>query len=222
MQGEFDQEGMEPEHGEVVTLGFGKLLGLLFILALVCGLCFGLGYFVGHRGVKPMTTAASTTGAEQQPLQASGAIPKTAASVPDALAVPPITPDASQQNTSTGSPSAGKVSAQPAPLRAKQPQAASPPPPRAVSQQQPQPDAGAHIAPAPAGSFMVQIAAVANPKDAEVLISALRKLKYSITAQYEAADNLIHIRTGPFATRAEADEWCTLLANDGYNAVVQQ
>jgi cell division septation protein DedD len=69
---------------------------------------------------------------------------------------------------------------------------------------------------------MVQIAAVASPEDAEVLVNALRKLKYSVTAQHEAADDLIHVRIGPFATRAEAEEWRTLLSNDGYNAVVQQ
>ena len=93
MQGDFDQEEIEPErgdHGEVVTLGFGKLLGLFFILVLVCALCFGGGYLLGRRTVKPSATAAPTTGAEQQSLQPSGAIPKPSAIPPDSAAVPPI------------------------------------------------------------------------------------------------------------------------------------
>jgi cell division septation protein DedD len=79
-----------------------------------------------------------------------------------------------------------------------------------------------HTTPAPEASFMVQIAAVARPEDADVLVHALRRLKYTVTAEHEGADNLFHVRMGPFATRREADEWRTLLANDGYNAVVQQ
>jgi cell division septation protein DedD len=222
MQGDFDQEEIEPErgdHGEVVTLGFGKLLGLFFILVLVCALCFGGGYLLGRRTVKPSATAAPTTGAEQQSLQPSGAIPKPSAIPPDSAAVPPI---ATQQDPATGSPSAGNVSAQAATQQGNQPLAASALPPRPAAKQPQQSADSARTTPASGSSFMVQIAAVARPEDADVLVHALRRLKYTVTAQHEDSDNLYHVRMGPFATRGEADEWRTLLANDGYNAVVQQ
>ena len=48
---------------------------------------------------------------------------------------------------------------------------------------------------------MVQIAAVSNQEDADVLISALRKRGYAVTVRRDPADNLIHVRIGPFATR---------------------
>src|SRR5581483_6308941 len=73
----------------------------------------------------------------------------------------------------------------------------------------------------PAGAFMVQIAAVSNAEDAGVLTNALRKRGYTVTSRREPADNLIHVRIGPFATPAEANTWKMKLLNDGYNAIVQ-
>lgn len=69
--------------------------------------------------------------------------------------------------------------------------------------------------------LMVQIASVANPEDAGVLVNALRRRGYSVTAAREPADALIHVRIGPFTTRDEANRWRDKLLGDGYNAVVQ-
>ena len=68
---------------------------------------------------------------------------------------------------------------------------------------------------------MVQIAAVSHPEDSDVLVSALRKRGYAVTARREPADNLIHVRIGPFTSRDEANRWRQKLMNDGYNAIVQ-
>jgi cell division septation protein DedD len=68
---------------------------------------------------------------------------------------------------------------------------------------------------------MVQIAAVTDVEDADVLVGALRKHGYAVTARREPADNLIHVRIGPFSTREDALRWRQKLLNDGYNAIVQ-
>ncbi len=68
---------------------------------------------------------------------------------------------------------------------------------------------------------MVQVAAVSHAEDADVLVGALRKRGYAVTAQREPADGLIHVRIGPFGTRDEANRMCTKLLDDGYNAMVQ-
>jgi DedD protein len=70
-------------------------------------------------------------------------------------------------------------------------------------------------------ALMVQIAAVSNPEDADVLVNALRKRGYAVTAHRDAADGLIHVRIGPFSNRNEANNWRLKLLNDGYNAIVQ-
>ena len=68
---------------------------------------------------------------------------------------------------------------------------------------------------------MVQIAAVASQEDADVLTGALRKRGYAVAARLEPADNLIHVRIGPFNDRGIAEQWRQKLLNDGYNAIVQ-
>ena len=73
----------------------------------------------------------------------------------------------------------------------------------------------------PAGSMMVQIAAVSQPEDADVLMSALRRRGYAVVARRDPLDGLIHVRIGPFKSRDEADKWRQKLLNDGYNAIVQ-
>jgi cell division septation protein DedD len=68
---------------------------------------------------------------------------------------------------------------------------------------------------------MVQIAAVSQQEDADVLMSALRKRGYAVAARREPLDGLIHVRMGPFKTRDEAETWRQKLLSDGYNAIVQ-
>jgi cell division septation protein DedD len=75
---------------------------------------------------------------------------------------------------------------------------------------------------APAASLMVQIAAVSQPEDSDVLVSALRKRGYAVFARREPLDGLIHVKIGPFKTADEADKWRQKLLNDGYNAIIQQ
>ena len=69
--------------------------------------------------------------------------------------------------------------------------------------------------------WVVQIAAVSNSADADVLETALRKRGYSVRARREPADGLIHVRIGPFNSHDEANRWRDKLLGDGYNAIVQ-
>ena len=73
----------------------------------------------------------------------------------------------------------------------------------------------------PAGMFMVQIAAVSHPEDADVLVGALRKRGYSVSVHRDPADALMHVEVGPFASRTDAGAMRQKLLNDGYNAIVQ-
>jgi cell division septation protein DedD len=67
---------------------------------------------------------------------------------------------------------------------------------------------------------MVQIAAVANVEDADVLVTALKKRNYSVTLRRDPADGLIHVRIGPFTSHDEAEKWRQKLLDDGYNAIL--
>ena len=72
----------------------------------------------------------------------------------------------------------------------------------------------------PGSGVMVQVAAVSHVDDANVLVGALRKRGYAVTARREPDDSLIHVQVGPFASRADANAMSQRLLNDGYNAVV--
>lgn len=232
MRGVFDDEELEPGqqgHDTELTLGSGTLLAVFFGLVLICGLCFGLGYAVGHRGAKSAAAAATTTPGEQEPLQASGSVPKPSAIAQD-VAPPPAPASDANAAASSGTappgdvrdtPQSAAAPAQTVPSQQEQ-QQIRPALAQGANAPEPQPSATAvRPAVAPAGTIMVQVAAVANPDDAEVLLNALRKRNYPVTARHESADNLIHVRVGPFATRGEANQWQMKLLNDGYNAVVQ-
>jgi len=93
--------------------------------------------------------------------------------------------------------------------------APTPAPPSASAQPAPAPGA------APAGTLMVQIAAVFHQEDADVLVSALRKRGYAATVSRDAADNQFHVRVGPFASRNDANAMRRKLLHNGYNAIVQ-
>ena len=244
MRGVFDDEDQDPvghRHDTELTLGSGTLLAIFFGLVLLCGLCFGLGYALGHHGVQYAATATSSAEASQPQASGSAIKPSAAPTSPAAPLSDTATAaavDAGQTSPLAGtSPTAG-AQAIPADQYAGQGPAQ---PAGSIGQLQVRPamTAGNAAAPAaqpsggvrpalapagsfPSGSFLVQIAAVSNQEDADVLSSALHKRGYSVTERREPIDNLIHVRIGPFATAAEANGWKNRLLNDGYNAIVQQ
>ncbi|HKN21761.1 MAG TPA: SPOR domain-containing protein, partial [Terracidiphilus sp.] len=195
------------------------------------------GYAVGHHG-SPRSTAANapTPAPDQEPLQPNESIPKPSASQQPAVPAPqtgdspanpePGTPAAGENPaTTTRSPGNGEPGGSPTGSpAAKAPGAAQPALPSAGntapnSQGGATPNVRAAL-PVPT-KLMVQIAAVAHPEDADVLVAALRKRGYSVTAMREPADGLIHVRIGPFSSRDEANRWRDKLLGDGYNAEVQ-
>jgi DedD protein len=238
MRGVFDEEDLEParpRRDTELTLGSGTLLAIFFGLVLICGLCFGLGYALGHRGAQ---NATSAPGADTpQPLSdGSVAKPSAGAQTPAAPAASaPSAIDATPASTPISGTSAAAVT-QTVPASQYAAQAATQPAGNnGQTQVRPALNSGNTVSPAAtqsnntvrpalelAGSFLVQIAAVSNQEDADVLSNALRKRGYAVIAKREPADNLIHVRIGPFATAAEANSWKIRLLNDGYNAIVQQ
>lgn len=231
MRGAFDDEELEPaqpRRDTELTLGSGMLLAIFFGLVLVCGLCFGLGYAVGHRGPQPPSVVVQPAPGAQVPVQSDGFLPKPSPTAPAGAAPSPqtaaVNPPAAQ--VAGANPVAGSQAAAPAAQPGSFPSLAQVHPALpavAAAPQAVKAAAAPKVAPAiPAAvPLMVQIAAVANPEDADVLVSALRKRGYSVTVRRDPADSLIHVRIGPFNGSAEAEKWRQKLLNDGYNAIVQ-
>jgi DedD protein len=251
MRGVFDGREVEParpRRDAELTLSSGTLLGIFFALVLICGLCFGLGYTVGRHGSQDSSAAASLADAQTtMPQNASAPKPSAngqnevaaSAETADTAQPAPVADSTASAATDTGSPAASQNTepapassasdepsqirpAQDSPAQARPAVIAAANPPQAA-QSSAVPVASPKVQPAfpPAPVLMVQIAAVSHQEDADVLVDALRKRGYAVTAHREPLDNLIHVRIGPFSSRDEADRWRMKLLNDGYNAIIQ-
>jgi len=240
MRGYFDEdepEAEQPRRDREVTLGAGAVLGLCLGLLLLCGLCVGVGYAIGHRGSGPAAAGAGSTAApDQEPLQSNGAIPKPSAAETEPAAPAPgdsttTAGDGAGANPSAAQPGAGASGQSGAPNGSGPGAAAG----TNTGQVQPAlPSAGGASPAAQGGSapnvqaalpsqpqWMVQIAAVLHSEDADVLAAALRKRGYAVSEARESADGLIHVKIGPFNSRDDAVRWQNKLLGDGYNAQVQ-
>jgi cell division septation protein DedD len=200
-----------PERGDrELTLGPFLLTLLGFGLFGLCGLCFVFGYAVGHRHAESSTTISvppavppsivQTVSAQSKPAAGQSGQPPAAGSD----FIPPTEPD-----TTT------------APVTDQSATTAAGNQPVVASQSAAQSSAGIAQPAIGQGSVMVQIAAVSHPEDADVLVGALRKRGYAVTAHRDPTDGLLHVQIGPFANRTDAYAMRQKLLNDGYNAIVQ-
>ena len=241
MRGAFEDEYLEQRKSSGDT-EFTHRAGTMLLLSagfvVVCGLCFGLGYIVGHRGAASQTAAQrtddvppnpQTSSSQQKPsaraqaavpvlsqsmLQTGGSPQPVATDLPQSSAAAVPTAAAQNSTPATGQPQvhpalpSATTAAQPSIIYTSR---------LATTQAQPQ----ARPASIPgAAALWVQIAAVSHVEDAQVLTAALRKHGYTVTPRREA-DNLIHVRIGPFNTSDEANRWRVKLLDDGYNAEIQ-
>ena len=219
MRGVFDEEEQRPAHqrrDRELTLGSGTLLAIFFGLVLICGVCFGLGYSVGHRGGQEPDGLAQTAGATPAMAQSDGSKPKPSAMTANSA-------QAASTDATDATAAANGVAGAPPADGAASATVGQPAVPLGVSANpvQVSPATALTTAVKPAGSLMVQIAAVTDAEDANVLMGALRRRGYAVAGQRDAGDGLIHVRIGPFATRDEAEKWRMKLLNDGYNAILQ-
>jgi DedD protein len=197
------------------TLSTGTLLGIFFGLVLVCALFFVFGYTVGRRSSSDAGQVALASGVASSPMNViapSQAKPSAASAPAQAAAAPETDP------ATTNADGAGDTSAAPATKETSSDGNAA-----TVTALAPVTAAGFASGGAvaePVG-VMVQIAAVSNSADADVLVSALHKRGYAVTVRRDPADTLMHVQIGPFANRADAVTMRQKLLGDGYNAILK-
>jgi cell division septation protein DedD len=193
-----------------ITLSTGKLLGIFFALAIVCGVFFTMGYLLG----KSNSAGGRTEIVATVPSSSAGK-PYAGNKTPEAVTqtCPPGSPNCAAVSNSTDTSSTVKASDQQAP--AQPPSGGKTPDQSATSA------AGTDAKAGTASSFMVQVAAVSKQEDAEILVTALRKKQYPVFIANAAGDPLFHVQVGPFTDRKDAEAMRTRLSGDGYNAIVK-
>jgi cell division septation protein DedD len=213
----FDTEEEEEVKASEITLSTASLLGIFFGLVLICGVFFGFGYSMG-RGTGQGAQAhavenipASNPGdgdesasATQPPAAAPEETPANAKAASAPVVKPVVKEDAASEDDTP---------AKPVPPANSKPTAL-----KSVPAYVPPADAPASAS----GRPMVQIAAVARPEDAYVLVNALRQRGYSVVVHNEPQDKLLHVQVGPFADLTQANAMKQKLLADGYNAIIKQ
>ena len=194
LEPELDRETAGYSNDREISLGPGTILGIFFVLALICACFFGFGYSVGRH---------SAQSAAMQP--AVMPTPIAVANKPSAGSAAPSHPvtetDASVpgQVSSTAAVATEKPSPTPAPSPV-------PPAPPAV---------------ATTGSYMVQVAAVSTQEIADIEVSALKKDGYAVVVRHEPQDKLLHVQIGPFTDKSAAEDMRKRVQTDGFNAIVK-
>jgi DedD protein len=226
-----------------ITLGVGKLLGLFFLLAAICGVFFSIGYSLGRSAGREQAandqaaqvdaasdaTPANSATSEPKP---SAAVAKPqeqpAASAPQNdltfyKAVQQSDQDVEKPATPSGSSPAGaapKVAAVTA-SSAK----VSPTTPPTTATAQSNKDVVSHTSPVTGpGTIVVQIAALTREDDAVSLAGALRKKNYNVFVVNNPVNNdkFYHVQVGPFSTLAEAEAMKAKLVAEGYNPIIKK
>jgi DedD protein len=195
-----------------ITLGTGKLLGIFFGLVTLCAVFFTMGYLLG-RSTGP---AGATT-------QMVGTVPSgSPANKPAAGNKTDITVQPAPAGTGPDSSFYNSVNNKTPDTQLQPPQTSAPPDQTAKPPEQagtPAPE----MKNAPAGSYMVQVAAVSKKEDADILVAALRKKEYPVfIVSNVPGDALFHVQVGPFTDPKEAETMRSRLAGDGYNAIVKK
>src|SRR6185437_8777981 len=192
-----------------ITLSTGKLLGMFFALAIICGVFFTMGYLLGKS-----TSAGGRT-------EIVATVPSNSAGKPYAGNK---TPEAVTQTCPPGSPNCEPIPTSDTSSSAKSPDqqtASQQPSGSKTADQSAAQSASTDGKNGAASSFMVQVAAVSKKEDAEILVSALRKKQYPVFIANAAGDPLFHVQVGPFSDKKDAEAMRTRLSGDGYNAIVK-
>jgi DedD protein len=193
-----------------ITLSTGKLLGIFFALAIVCGVFFTMGYLLG----KSTSAGGRTEIVATVPSSNAAGKPYAGNKTPEGVAQTCATGSANCTPTATTDTSSSAKASDQQP--AAQPSSSSKASDQTASQ-----SSGADVKSGAGSSFMVQVAAVSKQEDAEILVTALRKKQYPVFIANAAGDPLFHVQVGPFTDKKDAEAMRTRLSGDGYNAIVK-
>ena len=206
---------MDSSQDTEITLGTAKLLGLFFGLVMICAVFFALGYTLGRKSdsglvatspAVPLQTASNGakpagSPSNQPPMTFYKAVEQKDANAQLTPATATDTPPATAGQTPPSSTDTSSSAAAQSP-------ATNPPDPMAA------------LSPS---TYLVQVAAVSKPDDAEALVEALKKKQYpAFVASSSTTDKLYRVQVGPFGDIKEAEAMRTRLINDGYSPILKK
>lgn len=212
-----DSRGQDRE----ISLGATTILGIFFVLALLCAVFFGFGYSLGRRSAPPVASVTENTSTNPESSSSKpspGSLAAHAASTSSVTVADDASPASSLSDASVTEPT---DASQPAPALTRVKAVAADFRPEPAIKPTARPATVAPITPATQSVAIVQVAAVSHQEDADVLVNALKHRGYSVVIHKEPQDKLLHVQIGPFPTKKDADAMRQRLQTDGYNAIVK-
>jgi DedD protein len=234
-----------------ITLGVGKLLGLFFLLAAICGIFFSIGYSLGkssgrEQALNDQPTPAAVSSSDTGSTASNGSDNKPSAAVatkPAAQAPAQENQNTDQQGSLTfynavkqndNAPQTTADTKTPASApQTETPKTVASPTPAAPltatsttsTSASKSADVISHTSPVTGpGTIVVQIAAVSREDDAVALAGALRKKNYNVFVVNNPItnDKFYHVQVGPFSNMADAQAMKAKLTAEGYNPIIKK
>jgi len=201
------------EHETEIVLGNKQLFSLLFVVFVLLGVFFAMGYVMG-RSTVPADASASTGHATHAGTDTTTSPPITISAKPPAMSGEQPRP-AEQPETETASSSqAPKESATRAiapPVAAKS---------GATAQQEQEPAAGSRVVEPAMGQTFLQVAAINRRPEAEILVDVLRKKGFQAAIEI-APGNMFRVLVGPAKDKDEAADLRARLETAGFKPWVR-
>ena len=211
--------------GSDFVLESRHLVGLFFLLVVIFGVVFTLGYLLGRNQYDTRLRAALGKPADSAEPQAASSV-STSAKETDHPATPAggkpdwefyhaAEPKAVQDHLESAKPTV--ATAQPT---APKPAASKPALPKPAAEQKPSSAMKAPII--PKGSITLQVAAVRRESDARALAQALQVKKFPAFVLTPEADNLYHVQVGPYADSQSAGTSRRELEAQGFKSIMKR
>lgn len=183
-----------------MVLGNKQLLSLFFLVAVLFGVFFSLGYMVGKSVGPGQTLAAQPATPAPAPTPEPETRPSPASPPP---ALEPPAPAPAVPVEAAKSEPVVKFEPEPKPEPQKIEKAEAPPP-------------------LVVRDIHLQLAAVRVKDDAEALVETLRKKGYTVQLNSQTRDGWHRVIVGPFPNERAAQEMKAKLEKDGYKSILKK
>jgi septal ring-binding cell division protein DamX len=203
------------------------LVGLFFLLVVIFGIVFTLGYLLGRSQYDTTFRGSPQKEAAAQPPK-TAEIPTTKPNpekTDSSSAAPPAQNKSDWDFYHAAEPKAGEDHLQPpakiaAPAPAPKSSRAAVKPPKSVSEPASGSSVGGQLI--PRGSIMLQVAAVKSQSDALALAQALQQKKLPAFVIPPGADSYYRVQVGPYADAKSAAAGQHNLEANGFKSIVKR
>jgi DedD protein len=189
-----------------------QVLGIFFVIAILFGVFFSLGYVVGKNTASP---AQMATVPNLEPLQADGK--------PSAMPAPEYLPRSGGGNFASASIPATPGETTDTDLEFynsvedSNPQASLERPSSV-----PDKSAGLTTVQTPPEGILVQVSALTRQEDAENLVALMKEKGLPVLLTSSASDRLFHVVVGPYESAEEAETVKRILEQDGFRPFLRK